>query len=650
MSFYYDVETDHQYAPYATLNLVGILWEDDREEIFQAPFSNRDQEYLQELFASEEEKIGFNNCNFDDLVLYNHGFSVNETNRHDGFLAAKTLYPELPAFSLKFLNWWFFGDYHMPEYHLESNQLLKGAGSKFIGADDKLLKIYNRHDLFQHKNLWKKCLEDGILTDENHRRAYLLDLSNGKPLEEMIFKGGLYVDRPRTEYLIQNLEKAMARNSFRVEIITKGRVQNANSNKQLGKYFDEEGIELELTEKGAFKVDKELLEDLWRLHPVAKCVRNVRKINAQLKYYKNYIRALDDKSFHASKGENYIPVSFSISGARTRRYTSSSKYGLNFQNSSDVAKKVLIVPPGWIAWWLDETQIENVVHIYESNDIARRKAYEADPEWSEYVWLCNKILGRNLSKKELDSIQSKVNPLWSVYKQYKTVKLMMNFGAGVRKFASVTGFPEREARGLFEDIHKACPAIKQLQNLIEEKIRRYGEVYDVFGHVYRGSPETAYKIVAYLIQGCGTGSLNKAQIRANWETGQKYNQKYGEDVALLSCTTHDEIGGYIHLERIGEKETENILTELKFNMTERFSPLFDNIPLRSKLYLSTTNAIKRKEVKSLEDYLGRSPEDNARIVTGRNAKEPIVRTTSRLETPATNLPRNRRFAFNNVGY
>ena len=42
------------------------------------------------------------------------------------------------------------------------------------------------------------------------------------------------------------------------------------------------------------------------------------------------------------------------------------------------------------------------------------------------------------------------------------------------------------------------------------------------------------------------------------------------------------------------------LQQMMFNMTERFSPKFDNIPLRAKLYLSRTTTSEREEV-SIKD-------------------------------------------------
>lgn len=597
---YYDIETDSKYAPYANIKLCGLLWDNGEEVIYKFPLEPDEIKELRSILADPTiKKVGFNNCNYDDLVLYRHGFPVCETNRHDGFLAAKTLWPELPAFGLKFLNWYLFGDFHWPEYELEKATVGMTTEARFATGPDHLLETYNSHDLQQHKNLWLHI--EPLLVDRA-KAAYELDLSQGKVIEQMIFRGGLYLDRSKCEKMVCVLERAKSNALALANKISKGAVTK-NSGKQLGKYFDEIGIEMDLTESGEFKVDKDLIRQIWRNVPVAKCIKNLRKADSMLKYYKNYLRALDDTTFDHIK--DWIPVSFSISGARSRRYTSSSKYGLNFQNPSDDAKRVHRVPEGWLGFWIDATQIENIVHIYESGDLHRRHAYEADPNWSEYVWLCNMILGTNLSKKQLEKIVSEQNELWSVYKQYKTVKLMMNFGAGIKKFCEVTGFSLKDGKELFAKVHRACPAIKRLQNRVKNDFERYGEVYDSFGHVYRTSEDYAHKLVAYLIQGCGTGSLPKAQLRANYDTLQAYNNLFGNEIAVLSGTTHDETGGRIHLS-IGGDNIERILEELMYNMTKRFENKFDGIPLRAKLYLSTTTAHDRIECKSYADFLEHS--------------------------------------------
>jgi hypothetical protein len=304
-------------------------------------------------------------------------------------------------------------------------------------------------------------------------------------------------------------------------------------------------------------------------------------------------------------GHNWIPIQYSWSSARTRRTTSQSLYRLNFQNPNDAAKSVQIIPQGQLGWWIDATQVENVVHIYESDDTARRLTYEADYNWNEYVWLCNQIYQKNETKEYWDDKENRLSPripTWTIYKETKTGKLALNFGMGVTKFCKLFGLKRDVGEEVFQNIHSACPAIRTLQNRVARDLESEGFVTDVFRKRYGGSTSAAYKVVAYLIQGCGTGSLPKAQIRANWETLREFDSKmpvscWNRNIksGVMATTTHDENGGRIDL-HLGSENIIELLKSLMWNMTEKFSPLFDNIPLRAKLYLSKTTVKKAIEV------------------------------------------------------
>jgi hypothetical protein len=231
--------------------------------------------------------------------------------------------------------------------------------------------------------------------------------------------------------------------------------------------------------------------------------------------------------------------------------------------------------------------------------VDRRAAYEADEDYNEYVWLGNVVTGNNYDKERMDAIISSVNPSWSLYKQFKTCKLAMNFGMGVQLFAVKNGLTLLDAKRLFNKIHDACPAIRRLQKKVEYAIRNNGYVQDPFGHIYAGNSNEAYKIVAYLIQGCGTGSIPKAMARSVFET---IHTHLATGSGVMTGIIHDEITFRI---RVYDNPLESVIKTLEkclYNCEEQFSPLFDNIPLRAKLYLSVTNAAEAKEIKHHGDY------------------------------------------------
>lgn len=613
---FYDIETDHQFAPYAELKMIGVQYGFKGKPELVEDWGQR-KRFRERLASPDIIKVQFNGINFDDLVLYRHGYPVEEENRHDLFLMAKTVAPRLPAYSLKFINWWYFGDFHPPEMEIYA-WLKRNELESLWQAPKDMLKRYCLYDVHpQTTNLFKLFWE--VVQRPLHWKAYTeVELPMGLPLEEIMLRGGEYLDEQKIKELIATLQDEKDWYEDDVYKRTGGRVSNPNSVKQIGEYLrDEEAIEIELTDKGNFSLKKaDVLEYLDLDNPDrdrSKIIRGlfeVRRINNTLSYYRNYLEALGHSEDHSRRG--WIPKQFSLSGARTRRILSNSYYRLNFQNPNEAAKEVQVVPPGCLGFWIDATGIENVVHIYESGDKERRAAYEADEEWNEYVWLCNRILGGERNKKELDSIPSTINPLWSVYKQYKHTKLMLNFGGGVTKFCRMTKLPERAGRQSFAQVQSACLAIRQLQKRVAQDLMNYGYVQDVFGHIYSGGVKIAYKVVAFLIQGCGTGSLPKVQMRANYETLHQWDQpystriKYPEGVTIdeqrnivsygvLSGTTHDENNGRIAL-CLGEKNIIATLQQMMFNMTEKFSDHFDGIPLRAKLYLSRTTTNERVEV------------------------------------------------------
>ncbi len=582
---FYDIETGMEGAPYTRLKKLGVKYGFDGDVVeVKTP---REQDRFREAYESPDVlKVGFNNLNFDDIVLIREGYQPNYQNLHDGFLMMKAISHGLPSYSLKYLNFHYFGDFHEPEMELEQYQKYFRLGWDQLPS--KVMSPYLRHDLQQHQNIFQLAWE--TVQRPAHWDSYLLDLSQGPVIHEMTLQGGIFINIPACRSKIAYLEdRIQLLNDLAFEA-SDGQVTNANSSKQVGQFLNDEGFEMALTANGEFQLRKKELVDLIDEHPVAHYTFEIRKAHGTVKYFKNYLEA----ATHEASPDPVvrIPVSYSISGCSTRRYLSSSYFKINFQNPNEEAKSVQMVPEGWLGWWIDSTQIENVVHIYESEDDVRRKAYEADPKWSEYVWLANIILGTNYTKEELDKIPSPRVPGWSIYKEFKTVKLALNFGLGETSYGRSTGVEKWQAHQSFELIHEACPAIRRLQEKVKKHLAKYGFVTDTFG--FRYTSKQAYKAVAYLIQGCGTASLPKAHLRDNFATIHRHDQRK-RVFGRMQTTTHDENGGRLRLD-LGADRIVDMLKELMYNMTDKYSHKFDNIPLRAKLYLSKTTAAKHIEI------------------------------------------------------
>ena len=607
---FYDIETDHQYAPYAKLNKLGVKYGFEGKPIIVSTATQRD--VFRKRFSDPSIfKVGFNNGNFDDIVLSRNGLTPNRSNWHDAYLIFKAIASLLPSYSLKFINWWCFGDHHFAEGKVV-NFLKQSKTDDFSKVPPHLLDPYLRHDLEQHCNVFRLGYPL-VTSNDNHWNAYMLDCAVVPAITEMVLSGGLYIN---TDFCKKKICKfANRRDELNEEAmeLTGGSVTNVNSTKQVGEMLDVDGLEVALTDDGNYSIRKSDLMDLRSKNPLARMMYEVREINGTIKFFESYAEAAQDRTY-CKVAKTYgvptiwIPGSWSTSNARTRRFTSSSLYGINFQNPNSDAKEAQSVPEGDLGVWFDATQVENIVHIYESEDDSRREAYEADENWNEYVWLCQTIKGTNETKDELDDKTknpSPVNPAWSIYKQFKTAKLALNFGMGVGKFCKTTGVNKQDGYSIFEQIHDACPAIRSLQDKYARLVSRDGYVLDVFDHMYSGPVKKAYKIVAYAIQGCGTGSLPKAQIRANWDTLRRGNR------GVMCGTTHDDNSSRIKLD-LGVSDIIATLQEMHYNMTGMFSPRFGGIPLRAKMYLSKTNAkhaieVSIKDTKAIQTIIDGKP-------------------------------------------
>lgn len=593
---YFDHETDNPHGPYACLNLIGFQLEDEEPKICKYGKDNIDEEFAEYLANPEIIKVGFNIVNFDNQVSMNHGFKIAGP-IEDLFLQAKTLYPAHPAYSMKLLCLTELHDVHWAEGDVEAYKRKYGV-EDWSAIPDRLLIPYLHHDLWQTKALhkhFKKLLAQSPAA----QRAYgNVEIRGAYHLPRMIFNG-IYID---TEYCTDKLKGNIDKDILGLEednrILherAKARfgVTNLLSTKQVGEILDLDGFQIALTESGHYSLDKRELVDLKDKSPLAKLVYEAREIQAVKGFMENFLDAAGEGRPYSTRPELVcIPTAFSQSAARSRRFISGSHFGINFQNISQKAKEAIAVPPGWIECQIDLTAIEEVIHIFYSNDRTRRELYETDENYSSYVTLCNLFYGDTKTKDEWDNIQFEANPVWSTYKAFKTAKLAANFSMGARKFSKTHRCPIEVATEILGALHKAQPAIKQLNNYVARKLETRGVLYDPFGHAYSGPLDKAYKVVAYLIQGTAA-SLLKMCLWDILSIQDRYPKQF------QGCATvHDSVIFRMH-KSLGLERILSILKECEYITTKKYSPMFDDIPLRSKPALSITNwaAFKTQEFK-----------------------------------------------------
>jgi hypothetical protein len=648
----YDIETDSKYPTYCRLEMISYQLGLNNQPQLVDLTSERDCNRFRRLLRSPEIfKVSYNGINFDDIVLARYGFYVEPKNRHDMILALKTIAPNLPSHSLKFISWYYFGDWHEPQRRL--HEWLAHNGKKrhhYFEAPPEILGPYCKHDVRQTANAFRLIWE--IVQHPQHWTVYNeMELAMAEPLHEMVLFAGEWLDPSDIRGKIRNLQIERSKLMDEVRSMSHGMIGNPGSSIQVASYLhDQDKIELELSKAGNYLAGKHELVELSSKNPIAERVLKIRDLGKVIQHYENHLDAAvfegmkrkgiefvkqwihqkkfeknsfeaslpDAKSFdfqssiskQAMQGSNTyesIPKGYTVSGAKTRRFQSNSQFGINFQNQNKRTKLVQLVPEGWLACWVDSRQIENIVHIWASNDSLRREAYEADVDWNEYVWLTNQVLGTEYTRKDLEEMPSLVNPTWSLYKTYKSTKLAMNFFMGPEKFAQTTGLEKEKAYKLFAQVHKACPALRSIGETLSKQAKEKGFISDPFGHIY-GYTSNVQKMVVHLIQGCGTGSVPKAMTIANYRTlhsldsrvkhyepsvYNRFTKKYSYGV--ICGTTHDECAFRISL-GLPEKEIVRLVRECLYNMEEKFSPLFDGIPLRAQLAVSLTNAGEQHEL------------------------------------------------------
>ena len=247
----YDLETDHQYAPYATISKIGVKYGfNGKAIVVETPEELK--RFKKALRNPDVLKVGFNNWNFDNKVLgncYNANllgekhFRVEEENCHDCYLMFKAIAPMLPSYGLKFIVWWFTGDPHWPEYELHKFQQKTQLDWKHIPKFR--LDPYLAHDLQQHQTAFEIAWE--IVQKPKHWEAFLLDLSYGVFGVEMALDGGLLIDTKLCAKKIALLQKEKNQFEDSAYLMSEGQVENPNSSKQVGAYLDSEGFALELS-------------------------------------------------------------------------------------------------------------------------------------------------------------------------------------------------------------------------------------------------------------------------------------------------------------------------------------------------------------------------------------------------------------------
>lgn len=276
------------------------------------------------------------------------------------------------------------------------------------------------------------------------------------------------------------------------------------------------------TPNGGIKLDKEVLEGVD--HPLARTVLKRRQaqkvVSAYLRHYCDDLAA-----------DGRIHPSINTCEARTGRMSMSNP---NLQNlprqsesnpASEIVRRCVVPAEGHVLLLCDFDQIEMRIFAHLSRSPDLLGAFGEDVDF--FTVMTREIFGDPSIVKKDPRRQTTKNAM------YATI-----YGAGTEKFAWTAGITVEEAKRFKALLDFRYPAIRQLQQQIEQTSRSR---YESEGRAYVTSPLTRrqfeleddalYKLMNYLIQGTAAEVLKMKLVELDLAG-------LGE---FLVCPVHDEV-------------------------------------------------------------------------------------------------------------
>lgn len=299
-----------------------------------------------------------------------------------------------------------------------------------------------------------------------------------------------------------------------------GRKLNTNSSKQLGEFFESQGITVPKTAAGNFSVKGDWLDDLD--HPVANLIKDSRKA----KHYANtFIQSyiLDNVGPDDFIHPSFWAVVSSFGGAITGRFTSSG--GLNAQNipkrDSKFAAAIrgLFIPAYEGGQWLklDYSQVEYRFFAHYAGGTLR-ESYVNNPD-IDYHQMVAELTGlpRSIAKN---------------------LNFGFLYGMGQRKLARSLPDPAT-AEEIFREYHSRIPQVRKLSAKAAGRAIKPGYVTTWGGRRARflrsnkGEIFGAHKALNKVIQGSAADLIKVAMIEVDRHIDWKST--------IMHLTVHDEL-------------------------------------------------------------------------------------------------------------
>lgn len=264
-----------------------------------------------------------------------------------------------------------------------------------------------------------------------------------------------------------------------------------DSNKLFAEVFTENGTPYPVTEKGnpSFNADAlEAMDD-----PIARAIKKYRNHEKRYgTYYTSFLYYADDDSIiHASANQD---------ATKTGRMSYSNP---NLQN---VPKE-------------DEPEDQEKEFLVRGAFVPRNTFVSIDYDQQEYRMMLDYAGEKKLIAQVLDGAdvhQATADLIGLPRKQAKNINFALLYGAGIKKFAAMSGIDEKDAYEIREDYFGKLPGVKNFLRTVKSTGESRGYVYNWLGRqCHINKFEESYKLPNHLIQGGCADVCKTAMLRIN---------------------------------------------------------------------------------------------------------------------------------------
>jgi DNA polymerase-1 len=303
--------------------------------------------------------------------------------------------------------------------------------------------------------------------------------------------------------------------------------------KWLGKALQDQGVNIEQTDKGNLSLGKKRLRDMD--NAIASTVLDLRNHEKLASAFFSPLPRLSDSG-------GIIHPSFRLAGTDTRRLSCAdpniqqmpkgmSDTGFSVRHAFKPREDHIFV-------MMDFDQMEYRIMADYANEVGMIEAIKGGLDPHTYV---ANMMG-------VDRVLA------------KTLNFGLLYGMGLQKLADALHLSVEEARTLKAKYYSELRCVQKLHRDIQDTAKSRGYVKNKYGaRYYLDKPEFAYKLVNYLIQGTGAEVVRHAMVKLDYVME---GMKSG-----MLAQIHDEILFEIH------KDEVSIVPELKRILEAEYKPL-----------------------------------------------------------------------------